>query len=187
MLGLRQCCRAMRPTPRLVLPSGVVLTSFSPAFLPSMGYNEGIGVDEDNSYESKDFEEDFYHGDTPSAFGQDQGFTTKITIRGPERFQYNGVGVKTREQVEGGIREVEWQTDYPVTFCNIVAGERIVPELIQGDATAQHIANEVSLLLDDAQRAQTMRQRLLGVRDQLGVASETDSVGRLVVEMLAEN
>lgn len=74
-----------------------------------------------------------------------------------------------------------------LALCNIVAGERIVPELIQGDASAERIANEVSRLLDDAQRAQTMRQQLLGVREQLGVASENDSVGRLVVEMLADS
>ncbi|UCE89042.1 MAG: lipid-A-disaccharide synthase [Pseudomonadota bacterium] len=74
-----------------------------------------------------------------------------------------------------------------LALCNIVAGEQIVPELIQSNATPQRIAGQISAILDDPQRARTMREQLLAVREQLGVASDSDSVGRLVIEMLADN
>jgi lipid-A-disaccharide synthase len=51
---------------------------------------------------------------------------------------------------------------------NLVAGRRIVPELIQDDFTAEHVANEAVALLADRERHATTREALRRVREQLG-------------------
>ena len=44
-------------------------------------------------------------------------------------------------------------------MVNLIAGRRIVPELIQEDCTAERIAAEVLSLLTDVPRAEAMRAR----------------------------
>lgn len=108
---------------QFILPAGVVLTSFSPTFVPVMGFVDEIGVDEDNKFEPRDYPDDFYEGVTPSAFGGGGGkFTTRIRISGPDEYTYNSVGVLESESVENCRRTVEWVSDHPVSFFNIVAG-----------------------------------------------------------------
>ena len=53
-------------------------------------------------------------------------------------------------------------------MVNLIAGERIVPELIQDAFTAKAVASEVLSLLTDRQRAARMREQLADVRAQLG-------------------
>jgi lipid-A-disaccharide synthase len=53
-------------------------------------------------------------------------------------------------------------------MVNLIAGTRVVPELIQDDFTAEATATEVLSLLNDTARAAQMRNALAGVRDQLG-------------------
>src|SRR5262249_13222829 len=71
---------------QFILPSGVVLTSFGPAFAPVVGYSEQVGIDDENKYESKEYPDDFYLGQTESALGSRMPFTTKVTITGPADF-----------------------------------------------------------------------------------------------------
>jgi len=72
-----------------------------------------------------------------------------------------------------------------IALCNIVAGARIAPELIQHDATAERIAAEAaSLVYDEARNAQ-MREELKAVRDKLGAAGGSDNVARVVLDLLA--
>lgn len=71
-----------------------------------------------------------------------------------------------------------------IGLCNIVAGERIVPELIQHQARPDRIASEVQGLLDDPAQAQAMRDKLASVREKLGAAGGDQDIGTLVVEML---
>ncbi len=72
-----------------------------------------------------------------------------------------------------------------IALCNIVAGERIAPELIQHDATAENIAAAAeSLVYDEARNAQ-MRERLKLVREKLGAAGGSDNVARVVLDLLA--
>jgi lipid-A-disaccharide synthase len=53
-------------------------------------------------------------------------------------------------------------------MVNLLAGRRIVPELIQDDFTPARVADEAVSLLTDAARAAEMRQSLAQVRASLG-------------------
>ncbi|MFN7964853.1 MAG: M1 family aminopeptidase [Acidobacteriota bacterium] len=105
-----------------VMPSSVVLTSFGPTFVPTIGFMEEVGSDDDTKLEPRDYPDDAYVGPTPSAFGADEPFPVRISITGPDEFQFNSVGRIASEKTEGGKRTVVWTTDYPVTFFNIVGG-----------------------------------------------------------------
>ncbi|MGE3822020.1 MAG: M1 family metallopeptidase, partial [Isosphaeraceae bacterium] len=120
-------------TNEFILPSGVVLTSFSTSFAPRVGFVEGVGIDDDNRYESKEYPDDHFKGQTEAAFGPRRPFRTKITISGPDRLTYNSVGALTNETVENGRRVVVWESDQPVNFYNVVAGNW---EVSRGEGTA---------------------------------------------------
>jgi lipid-A-disaccharide synthase len=51
-----------------------------------------------------------------------------------------------------------------VAMANLIAGKRIVPELIQNDFTAQNIVHEIEALLPDGPPRQSMMQELQRVR-----------------------
>jgi ABC-type transport system involved in multi-copper enzyme maturation permease subunit len=106
-----------------VLPSGVVLTSFSPSFAPVVGYMEEIGVKEkENKYETRVYPDGFYQGRTDAAFGSGHPFTTRIAVTGPKDFTFNSVGTRESDTVKGGERTVVWKSDYPVRLFNVVGG-----------------------------------------------------------------
>jgi len=106
-----------------ILPSGVVLTSFAPSFVPVVGYMEEIGVDKENKYEPRLYPDDFYEGITKPMFGTGYPFTTRIRITAPEAYTLNSVGVKTADSVSAGTRTAVWETDEPVRFFNVVAAK----------------------------------------------------------------
>lgn len=110
-------------TMEFILPSGVVLTSFTPSFTPVVGYVEGIGRKADeNDYEPRDYLPDFYKGKTDAGFGLNRSYTTRVRITGPADYTWNSVGTKTGETVAKGQRTVVWESDRPVRFFNVVAG-----------------------------------------------------------------
>ena len=116
-----------------IVPSGAVLTSFGPAFAPVLGYNRDVGVDKENSSESKEYADDFYQGQTESFAGSRMPYTTKVTITGPADFTLNSVGAVTSDVVKDGRRTTVWESDQPVNFFNIVAGRWQVKK---GEGTA---------------------------------------------------
>jgi lipid-A-disaccharide synthase len=71
-------------------------------------------------------------------------------------------------------------------LCNIVAGERVVRELIQDDAEPAGIAAEIVRILTDAGYAGEMRAKLAGVRAKLGSGGGSARVAGLVCEMVAD-
>jgi lipid-A-disaccharide synthase len=73
-----------------------------------------------------------------------------------------------------------------IALCNIVAGERIAPELIQRDATVANISHEALALLQDEGRATAMRQRMAGIRQKLGASGASKNIARLTLRMLNE-
>jgi hypothetical protein len=116
-----------------ILPSGAVLTSFGPGFVPAVGFVEGVGVDEDNRFDAREYPDDFFEGVTPSAFGSNLACTTEVTIRVPEEYTANSVGRLVSESVEDGVRTAVWRSDYPVEFFNVVCGRW---DVRRGEGTA---------------------------------------------------
>lgn len=67
---------------------------------------------------------------------------------------------------------------------NIVAGEGIVKELIQHDASAENLAAEVERILTDADYASQMRANLQTVKAKLGPGGGSRNMAELALEML---
>ena len=110
-------------TGEFILPSGVVLTSFTPSFTPVIGYIEDYGRKEDeNDYEARDYPPDHYLGKTDAAFGLNRSYTTRIRLTGPAEYTWNSVGTRTSYKEENGMATAVWESDRPVRFFNVVAG-----------------------------------------------------------------
>ena len=106
-----------------VLPAGAVMTSFSPRYFPTIGFLDGIGVEEGkNDYEPRQYPEDFYDGITEPAFGSELPTMTRIRITTPADFIANSVGEKISDSTSGGRRTVVWKSDHPVMAFNVVVG-----------------------------------------------------------------
>jgi len=73
-----------------------------------------------------------------------------------------------------------------VGICNIVAAERIVPELLQDDAEPVKIAAEISAMLSDAAYAANLRRKLLSVREKLGEPGAPARVASLALKMMTD-
>ena len=69
-------------------------------------------------------------------------------------------------------------------LCNIVAGERVVPELLQHEAEPEIIAPEIEKMLGDRAYSTAMTAKLKGIRDKLGSGGCSQRVAQLAVEML---
>lgn len=129
---------------QFVLPSSVVLTAFGPAFMPMVGYLSSVGVDEDNSTNSKEYPDDYHLGITKAALGIASPFTVRTTVRGPEDFQLNGVGTLVSNTVENDRRTFVWETDHPVHFFNVVGG-RLLERKGEGTAIWYRPGHEYNL------------------------------------------
>jgi hypothetical protein len=105
-----------------ILPSGVVLTSFSTSFMPAVGFQEGVGVDDRNATDPKEPLPDDWKKQTDPAFGSAWGFDVTMQVTGPEDWTLNCVGIPGEPVVKDGRKTVTWTTDVPVRFFNIAGG-----------------------------------------------------------------
>jgi lipid-A-disaccharide synthase len=71
-------------------------------------------------------------------------------------------------------------------MVNLVAGRRIVPELIQDDFTPSRVAEEVRPLLTDSARADQMRADLRQMRSRLGEAGASHRAASAVLSVARE-
>ena len=71
-------------------------------------------------------------------------------------------------------------------LVNIVAGESVVPELIQSKANAENIAAEILKLLKNPEYCQEVRARLLLVRKNLGRPGVMKAVAARMVDSLSK-
>ncbi|MCA9283985.1 MAG: hypothetical protein KDA22_02130, partial [Phycisphaerales bacterium] len=116
-----------------ILPAGVVLTAFSPSFLPVMGFVDGVGLGDGPPPEGKRPEPEAWRGVTPPLFGFGYDTMVRLAVTGPEDFRFNGPGVLLSDTVADGKRTMVWQTDAPVRIANLVGG-RLVEH--QGESTS---------------------------------------------------
>ena len=72
-----------------------------------------------------------------------------------------------------------------VAMVNLIAGRKIVPELIQDDCTAENIAAETLLLLTNRDRAEDVRRGLADVRTRLGGPGASGRAADAVLEVAA--
>lgn len=70
-------------------------------------------------------------------------------------------------------------------MVNLIAGERIVPELIQDAFTPEAVANEAVSILTDPVRARTIRAGLAGVRAKLGGPGASRRAAQAIVRAMA--
>jgi lipid-A-disaccharide synthase len=71
-----------------------------------------------------------------------------------------------------------------IGICNIVAGERVVKELIQQDAVPDKIAAEITRILTDTEYAQSIKKRLGLIKTKLGSGGCSARVAEIAVKML---
>ncbi len=73
-----------------------------------------------------------------------------------------------------------------IGLVNIVAGKRIVPELVQQEATPQNMADAMSVLLADQGRYDKVKAELTGIRSQLGEAGANARVASIVLDIVKD-
>jgi ABC-2 type transport system permease protein len=105
-----------------ILPSGVVLTSFSPSFLPVVGFADGVGIDEKNQRDAREYPLDHWRTRVDPAFGPAWPTQVRLAVEGPADWKLNVVGVEKESTVVDGRRRTVWETEHPVRFFNIVGG-----------------------------------------------------------------
>ena len=67
---------------------------------------------------------------------------------------------------------------------NIIAGKKIVQELIQHQATGEKIAAEMCHILSDKNYAEIIRAELVKVKEKLGEGGGSENMAKLALEML---
>jgi lipid-A-disaccharide synthase len=70
-------------------------------------------------------------------------------------------------------------------MVNLIAGKRVVPELVQKDFTPERVANDVIRLLDSEEARSEMRQGLANVREKLGPPGAIERAAHIIAGMLA--
>ncbi|MGK0673260.1 MAG: lipid-A-disaccharide synthase [Halothiobacillaceae bacterium] len=73
-----------------------------------------------------------------------------------------------------------------IGLANIVAGRRIVPEFVQGQAKPEAVAADIRRMLEDANHAERMRKDLAEVKEKLGPGGGVERMADLAIEMLAK-
>jgi lipid-A-disaccharide synthase len=72
-----------------------------------------------------------------------------------------------------------------IGMANLIAGERVVPELVQEECRPERIAAEVRAILTDPGTSERMRRDLRSVRDRLGAPGAIDRAASAAWSMIA--
>jgi lipid-A-disaccharide synthase len=72
-------------------------------------------------------------------------------------------------------------------LANIVAGERVVKELVQDEASAEAISDEILRILHDEDYAQQMRSNLAKIQQDLGDPGCSRRVAEMLLELIEED
>jgi lipid-A-disaccharide synthase len=71
-------------------------------------------------------------------------------------------------------------------MVNLIAGRAVVPELMQSDFTAEKVAAQAALILDDAGRRETIKRDLAEVRRRLGEPGASARAAAVVAEAVVK-
>ncbi len=71
-----------------------------------------------------------------------------------------------------------------IGLVNLIAGKRVVPELLQGEASPSKIADTVFEMLNDVPGLERLRNELLSTRDMLGEPGASERVADIALNML---
>jgi len=71
-----------------------------------------------------------------------------------------------------------------IGMVNLVAGKRVVPELVQFEATPERVADEARALLESPERRRRMQEQLNEVRDRLGPPGAAGRTADAILELL---
>jgi lipid-A-disaccharide synthase len=73
-----------------------------------------------------------------------------------------------------------------IGLVNLVAGEEVVPELIQHEVTAGRLAREVEIILEDRDVRAKMKDNLKRVKENLGRGGASERTARIATEMMRQ-
>jgi lipid-A-disaccharide synthase len=71
-----------------------------------------------------------------------------------------------------------------IGLVNLVAGEEVVPELIQAEVTPQRLAKEADAILGDSRMKENMIKNLEKVKTKLGQGGASEKTAKIAMEMM---
>ncbi len=71
-----------------------------------------------------------------------------------------------------------------IALVNLVLGEKVVPELIQGDASPENMFNELSNLIDDQKYYNDVHSKLIKVPKVLGGIGSSERVAEAIIKFI---
>ena len=71
-----------------------------------------------------------------------------------------------------------------IGLANLVAGERVVPELIQDEVTPERLADEALTLIENEHVREKMITKLHGIRKRLGEGGASERTAKIAAEMM---
>ena len=74
-----------------------------------------------------------------------------------------------------------------IGLVNIVAGQRIVPELVQFNVTPENIAKESLTILNDHKKTHEIKENLKKVKSKLGETGASSRAGHSIYKFLNES
>ena len=74
-----------------------------------------------------------------------------------------------------------------VSLVNLIANEKVVPELLQDEFNTENLIKEAVKILEDSVLNQRIRKKLKEIRNRLGEGGASEKAARIAIEMLEEN
>jgi lipid-A-disaccharide synthase len=71
-----------------------------------------------------------------------------------------------------------------IGLVNLVAGEQVIPELIQEDVTSDRLAHEALEILEGGQKRENMIEKLGKVKERLGRGGASERTAKIAIDML---